>query len=257
MSASPSLDVVVPGNHLMVSLLGQRDRHLRQIEQAFPNTTIRVRGNEVSIAGPDAERVGRLFDELVVMLQRSEPIDESNLARAITMVHTADRPSEVLTDDVLRGAKGKTVRPKTTGQKRYVDAIRTNVITFGIGPAGTGKSWLAVAMAVQAFQAKQVQRIILTRPAVEAGERLGFLPGDLDGQDRSVPASAVRRVARHGRPRGRAAHDGEAGGRGRTARLHARSHAEQQLHHSRRGTEHDARADEDVPHPHRVRVQGA
>ena len=179
MSASPSLDVVVPGNHLMVSLLGQRDRHLRQIEQAFPNTTIRVRGNEVSIAGPDAERVGHLFGELVVMLQRSEPIDESNLARAITMVHTADSPSEVFTDDVLRGAKGKTVRPKTVGQKRYVDAIRTNVITFGLGPAGTGKSWLAVAMAVQAFQAKQVQRIILTRPAVEAGERLGFLPGDL------------------------------------------------------------------------------
>ena len=133
----------------------------------------------MSIAGPDAERVGHLFGELVVMLQRSEPIDESNLARAITMVHTADSPSEVFTDDVLRGAKGKTVRPKTVGQKRYVDAIRTNVITFGLGPAGTGKSWLAVAMAVQAFQAKQVQRIILTRPAVEAGERLGFLPGDL------------------------------------------------------------------------------
>jgi phosphate starvation-inducible protein PhoH and related proteins len=85
----------------------------------------------------------------------------------------------VLTDDVLRGARGRSVRPKTAGQKRYVDAIRNHVITFGIGPAGTGKSWLAVAMAVQALQAKQVQRIILTRPAVEAGERLGFLPGDL------------------------------------------------------------------------------
>jgi phosphate starvation-inducible protein PhoH and related proteins len=80
---------------------------------------------------------------------------------------------------VFRGAKGRTVRPKTAGQKKYVDAIRRNVITFGLGPAGTGKSWLAVACAVQALQAKQVQRIILTRPAVEAGERLGFLPGDL------------------------------------------------------------------------------
>ena len=95
------------------------------------------------------------------------------------MVNADERPSDVLTDDILRSAKGRSVRPKTAGQKRYVDAIRENIITFGLGPAGTGKSWLAVAMAVQALQAKQVQRIILTRPAVEAGERLGFLPGDL------------------------------------------------------------------------------
>jgi phosphate starvation-inducible PhoH-like protein len=95
------------------------------------------------------------------------------------MVHDNERPSAVLTDDIMRGAKGKPVRPKSAGQKRYIDAIRNNVITFGLGPAGTGKSWLAVAMAVQALQTKQVQRIILTRPAVEAGERLGFLPGDL------------------------------------------------------------------------------
>ena len=95
------------------------------------------------------------------------------------MVKADERPTEVLTHQVLKGAKGRQVRPKTAGQKRYVDAIASNIITFGIGPAGTGKSWLAVAMAVQALQAKQVQRIILTRPAVEAGERLGFLPGDL------------------------------------------------------------------------------
>ena len=95
------------------------------------------------------------------------------------MVRHDERPSEVLTAEVLRSARGRTIRPKSTGQKRYVDAIRDNVITFGIGPAGTGKSWLAVAMAVQALQAKEVERIILTRPAVEAGERLGFLPGDL------------------------------------------------------------------------------
>ena len=101
------------------------------------------------------------------------------LRRSIAMVHDNERPSAVLTDDIMRGAKGKPVRPKSAGQKRYIDAIRNNVITFGLGPAGTGKSWLAVAMAVQALQTKQVQRIILTRPAVEAGERLGFLPGDL------------------------------------------------------------------------------
>jgi phosphate starvation-inducible protein PhoH and related proteins len=177
---SDRVDVVVPGNHLMVPLLGQQDRHLRIIEQAFPGTDIRARGNEITVEGPDSERVAALFEELVLVLQKGEQLDESSLARCIGMVRQSDaRPSEVLTDEVFRGAKGRVVRPKTAGQKRYVDAIRRNVITFGLGPAGTGKSWLAVAMGVHALQTKQVQRIILTRPAVEAGERLGFLPGDL------------------------------------------------------------------------------
>ncbi|HEY5874066.1 MAG TPA: PhoH family protein [Ilumatobacteraceae bacterium] len=171
--------VIVPTNQLMASLLGQRDEHLRQIETAFPGTDIRVRGNEVVIEGAEAARVGRLFEELVAVLQQGQHLEASSLLRSIDMVRADERPSEVLTDQVLRGAKGRSVRPKTAGQKRYIDAIRENVITFGLGPAGTGKSWLAVAMAVQALQSKQVQRIILTRPAVEAGERLGFLPGDL------------------------------------------------------------------------------
>ena len=173
------VDVIVPGNHLMASLLGSRDAHLRQIEESFPGTDIHVRGNEISIAGAEADKVGQLFEELVLLLQNGHALDSSDLSRSIDMVRAAERPSAVLTADILRGAKGRFVRPKTSGQKRYVDAIRDNVITFGLGPAGTGKSWLAVAMAVQALQAKQVQRIILTRPAVEAGERLGFLPGDL------------------------------------------------------------------------------
>jgi phosphate starvation-inducible PhoH-like protein len=176
---SDQVNVVVPGNHLMVGLVGPRDAHLRQIERSFPGTDIHVRGNEISIAGTEADQVGRLFEELVVLLQRGHSLDASNVSRSIDMVRAAERPSEVLTAEILRGAKGRAVRPKTSGQKRYVDAIRKHVITFGLGPAGTGKSWLAVAMAVQALQAKQVQRIILTRPAVEAGERLGFLPGDL------------------------------------------------------------------------------
>ena len=171
--------VVVPGPHLMAALLGPRDQHLRQIERAYPETQISVRGNEVSVRGDDSERVGRLFEELVGLLERGHELDDRTLGRVISMVRDDERPTEVLTHEVLRGAKGRQVRPKTAGQKRYVDAIRNNIITFGIGPAGTGKSWLAVAMAVQALQAKQVQRIILTRPAVEAGERLGFLPGDL------------------------------------------------------------------------------
>jgi len=173
------IDVIVPGNHLMTGLLGHRDELLKQIERSFPATDIRVRGNEISIGGPDAEEVGRLFEELVLLLQQGQPIDSADVSRSIDMVRAAERPSKVLSADILRGAKGRVVRPKTSGQKRYVDAIAENVITFGLGPAGTGKSWLAVAMGVRALQAKEVQRIILTRPAVEAGERLGFLPGDL------------------------------------------------------------------------------
>ncbi len=174
--------VAVPGNHLMPGLLGPRDEYLRRVEQAFPSVSIRVRGNEITAEGGetgDAEQVARLFEELVVLLQRGQAVDPAVIDRAIGMVRSAERPSEVLTTEVLRGARGRPVRPKSSGQKRYVDAVRNNVITFALGPAGTGKSWLAVAMAVQALQSKQVQRIILTRPAVEAGERLGFLPGDL------------------------------------------------------------------------------
>ena len=178
-TSTPTATLVVPGVHVMTSLLGPRDEHLRRIESAFPGLDVLVRGNEILLAGVGAEDARRLFEELVLVIQRGEHLDPASLERSIDMVRHDERPSEVLTDDVLRGSRGRTVRPKTAGQKRYVDAIRNHVITFGIGPAGTGKSWLAVAMAVQALQAKSVQRIILTRPAVEAGERLGFLPGDL------------------------------------------------------------------------------
>ena len=169
----------VPGNHLMAGLLGTRDEHLRQIEQAFPDDQISVQGNRITVEGPEAEVVVRLFDELVLLVQSGKDLDTSTLARTIDMVREDIRPSEVLRSEVVRAAGGKTVRPNTAGQKRYVDAISENVITFGIGPAGTGKSYLAVAQAVHALQSRQVARIILTRPAVEAGERLGFLPGDL------------------------------------------------------------------------------
>ena len=163
----------------MPALCGPRDVFLRQIETAFPGAYIVVRGNEIHLDGEGADRAGRLIEDLVLLLQGGQHFDEISLARAIDMVRHDERPSSVFTDDIMRGAKGRSIRPKTAGQKRYIDAIRHNVITFGLGPAGTGKSWLAVAMAVQALQSKQVQRIILTRPAVEAGERLGFLPGDL------------------------------------------------------------------------------
>ena len=169
----------VPGNDLMVGLLGERDELLRLVERSFVGTTIHVRGNEITIDGPDARQAGRVFDELVLSLESGQWLDPPHVGRTIEMVRANLRPSEVTSAEVLRNARGSTVRPKTPGQRRYVDAIGESMITFGIGPAGTGKSYLAVAQAVQALQAKQVGRIILARPAVEAGERLGFLPGDL------------------------------------------------------------------------------
>ena len=174
-----AVTVVVPGSHLMASLLGERDTYLRLIEKSFPNTSILVRGNEITVSGDSSELVGRLFEELTGLLQVGENLDLVVVSRSIEMVRSNERPTSVLTEDIVRLSQGRPVRAKTSGQKRDVDAIRDNVITFGLGPAGTGKSWLAIAMAVQALQTKSVQRIILTRPAVEAGERLGFLPGDL------------------------------------------------------------------------------
>lgn len=163
----------------MVGLLGHQDELLRLVESEFQETDIKVRGNEITVSGVDAERVAQLFEELVTLLQRGQKLDSVSLVRTIDMVRSDEKPSEVLTTELLRSGKGRSVRPKTAGQKHYSDAISQSIITFGIGPAGTGKSYLAVALAVQALQAKKVSRIILTRPAVEAGERLGFLPGDL------------------------------------------------------------------------------
>jgi phosphate starvation-inducible PhoH-like protein len=169
----------VPGSGLMSVLVGEHDELLRQVERAFPNTGIHVRGNQITIDGEQADVVRRVFDELVLLLERGLPVDSLTLERAIDMVQADERPSEVLTSEVFRTSRGKPVRPRSTGQQRYVEAVTDNIITFAIGPAGTGKSWLAVALAVRALQAGQVDRIVLTRPLVEAGERVGFLPGDL------------------------------------------------------------------------------
>ncbi|HEY3842589.1 MAG TPA: PhoH family protein [Acidimicrobiales bacterium] len=179
MTTATHAECLVPGNHLMAGLLGTRDELLRQVEAAFPDEQISVQGNRIDVDGPNADQVVRLFEEIILLLQSGQTLDRSIMARTIDMVRDDIRPSEVLRSEVVRAAGGKTVRPNTAGQKRYVDAISQNIITFGIGPAGTGKSYLAVAQAVHALQSRQVTRIILTRPAVEAGERLGFLPGDL------------------------------------------------------------------------------
>jgi phosphate starvation-inducible PhoH-like protein len=179
--------ILVPGHQSMVALLGQRDAFLKLIEAAF-RSDILVRGNEITISGPpeETERAARIFEELLELLERGNELSEDSVAQAISMVaggatfpgEDLPRPAEVLGDNLLSN-RGKKIAPKTVGQKRYVDAIRANTVTFAIGPAGTGKTYLAVAVAVRALQERQVSRIILTRPAVEAGERLGFLPGTL------------------------------------------------------------------------------
>lgn len=162
----------------MVGLLGERDEYLRVIESSYDVDVI-ARGNEIALTGPQASEAEHVLNELVLLLKSGQQLDVHVVRRAIDMAGSNVRPSEVLIDRVLTTARGKPVRPKTAGQKEYLDAIAKNMVTFGIGPAGTGKSWLAVACAVRALQNKEVERIILTRPAVEAGERLGFLPGDL------------------------------------------------------------------------------
>jgi len=163
----------------MAGLVGPLNENLRSVQEAFGGARIIARGNEFNIEGDDAAVVARLVEELTLLLEQGQVVDPQVVARTIDILRADERPSEVLTAEVLRSARGRSVRPKSSGQKRYVDAIGANIVTFGIGPAGTGKSYLAVALAVQALQAKAVDRIIMTRPAVEAGERLGFLPGDL------------------------------------------------------------------------------
>jgi len=172
------ITVTVP-NHLMAGLVGPLNENLRSLQEAFSGARIIARGNELNIEGDDATTVARLVGELRLLLEQGQVVDPQVVARTVDIIRADERPSEVLTAEVLRSARGRSVRPKSSGQKRYVDAILANTVTFGIGPAGTGKSYLAVALAVQALQAKTVERIIMTRPAVEAGERLGFLPGDL------------------------------------------------------------------------------
>jgi phosphate starvation-inducible protein PhoH and related proteins len=175
--------IVVPPDVSMVSLLGAQDEVLRTVERAFPRADVHVRGNEITISGPhgDVALVERLVDELLAVLASGQALSPDAVERAVGMLRqqTTERPADVLTLNILSN-RGRTIRPKTLNQKRYVDAIDEHTIVFGIGPAGTGKTYLAMAKAVQALQAKRVNRIILTRPAVEAGERLGFLPGTLN-----------------------------------------------------------------------------
>jgi phosphate starvation-inducible PhoH-like protein len=174
--------ITVPNAIPMVAVVGPHDDNLRTIEAAFPSVNITVRGNEITLRGPHADcaRLENLFSELMVVIRSGNTLNVDAVTRAIEMLEhqPADHPAEVMSLNIVSN-RGRTIRPKTANQKRYVDAIEDHTITFGIGPAGTGKTYLAMAMAVAALNAKKINRIILTRPAVEAGEHLGFLPGTL------------------------------------------------------------------------------
>src|SRR5690625_2344278 len=183
-SAESSIEHVltVPQEIPMLSLLGHADSVLRAMEAGFPSVDIHVRGDEITLRGHsgDVALVERLIDELIDVAATGQPLTADVVQRAAEMLTSAtrERPADVLTLNIL-SARGQTIRPKTLNQKRYVEAIDANTIVFGIGPAGTGKTYLAMAKAVHALQSKAVNRIVLTRPAVEAGEKLGFLPGTL------------------------------------------------------------------------------
>ena len=185
-SASTTPDTAVirtltlPEDVAPVTLLGARDEVLRAIEKGFTDVDIHVRGTAVTVSGPAArvDTVVVLLSELIDVARTGTPLTADAVERAVGLLETSTRPTEVLTDDILT-SHGRTIRPKSLGQKAYTDAIEESTITFGIGPAGTGKTYLAMAKAVDALARKRVSRIILTRPAVEAGENLGFLPGSL------------------------------------------------------------------------------
>lgn len=165
----------------MVSLLGASDQLLQALEQQFPNLDVMVRSNQIKFRG-SAESVAQakaLVDQLVMLVKSGQHLGLTEVLSSGKIIEANLRPADVLSQSIL-SSRGKSIRPKTLGQKNYVDAIDQHTIVFGIGPAGTGKTYLAMAKAVQALQRKEVSRIILTRPAVEAGERLGFLPGTLN-----------------------------------------------------------------------------
>lgn len=171
--------ITVPGSIDPVNLFGPGDEFLRIMEERF-EADIHLRGNEVTLSGTNAEiaKAADVLAELVTIIRTGQGLTAETVERVVTMTEADEEPAKVLTQDIL-SSRGKTIRPKTLNQKRYVDAIDAHTVVFGIGPAGTGKTYLAMAKAVQALQAKRVNRIILTRPAIEAGERLGFLPGTL------------------------------------------------------------------------------
>lgn len=165
----------------MALVVGPADSTLRVVESAF-EASITVRGDSIILAGDQSEvqSLTALFSDFIKVAERCEEVTPEYAMRSIELLRSAEFSPQALREDILLTFRGRAIRPKTAGQKRYVDAIRSHTITFGLGPAGTGKTYLAMAMAVAALKRKEVGRIILTRPIVEAGENLGFLPGTIN-----------------------------------------------------------------------------
>ena len=180
MNDDARITLTVPDHVDMASIVGPADSVLRAIEDSF-SARITVRGNLIVLAGDSVEvqTLTALFGDLIKHVASGMVPTPEDVRRAIALMRQGEFAPSVLREDILLTYRGRAIRPKTAGQKRYVDAIRSNTVTFGIGPAGTGKTYLAMAMAVAALKRKDVNRIILTRPVVEAGENLGFLPGTL------------------------------------------------------------------------------
>ena len=178
------LMIDIPAEHER-NVFGQFDAYVKKLERTF-HVTLIAREGKVKILGEDknAEKARRVLDQLAALSKRGNEITEQNVDYAMSLVYEDQEEAMVEMDRELicHTLQGKPIKPKTLGQKRYVDAIREGMITFGLGPAGTGKTYLAMAMAITAFQRNEVSRIILTRPAIDAGEKLGFLPGDLQSK---------------------------------------------------------------------------
>lgn len=181
-SEGPSTARIEVQGVLMVALFGSEDRLLKTLESTYPEVEVHARGNSIVLQGKSTQVAAakQLVEEMIELIQAGQDLLPQDFTRSAKMIEAgAARPADVLSQSII-SSRGKTIRPKTLGQKTYVDAIDNNTIVFGIGPAGTGKTYLAMAKAVQALQRKEISRIILTRPAVEAGEKLGFLPGTLN-----------------------------------------------------------------------------
>ena len=168
-----------------VQLFGSLDENIRELEKAY-QVTILTRDTDIKVTG-DAEGVYnacKAIDALLTLVEKGETIGEQQVRYVMDLVRdgSSEQVANIATDVICITSRGRPLKPKTLGQKKYVESIRSNTVTLGIGPAGTGKTYLAVAMAVQAFKAHEINRIVLTRPAVEAGEKLGFLPGDLQSK---------------------------------------------------------------------------
>ena len=242
-------------NEVAAELAGVEDGVLDALRERL-GCTISLRGNRLTLGG-DEQHVAAaraVVDELVELVEGGHQIGPDTVGAVLAALDQAEDVRDVFEDVVWRH-RGKKIAPKTVNQKRYVDAIRERTVTFAVGPAGTGKTYLAMALAVAALSEGAVGRIILTRPAVEAGERLGFLPGDM-----------LAKVDPYLRPLYDALYDmieaerlagvhGARDDRGRAARVHARPHAQRLVHRPRRGAEHDAGADADVPDAARLRLE--